>query len=91
MHSYGDIVVASQCLRDVLQANIIGRETRRSHCAQSSAQVGARRFIFSHVQLRTKLANPVMCYAPGLPQKGIRSLTYIVITRSREEAAGNKS
>jgi len=49
MHSYGDIVVASKRPRDVFQANIIGGETRRSQCAESSTQAGARRFVFSHV------------------------------------------
>src|SRR6266702_3737912 len=91
MHSYGDIIVARKCPRDVLEANVIGRETRRSQNAQSSTQVGARRFVFSRVQLRTKVANPLICYAPGLPQQGIRPLTNIVVTHSREEAVGNKS
>jgi len=36
MHSNGNIVVASKCPRDVFQANVIGRETRRSQNAQSS-------------------------------------------------------
>jgi len=49
MHSYGDIVVARKHPRDVFQANIIGRKTRRSQCAESSTQAGARRFVFSHV------------------------------------------
>src|SRR6266702_3306950 len=49
MHSCGDIVVTSKRPRHVFQANIIGRETRRSQCAESSTQVGARCFVFSHV------------------------------------------
>ena len=49
MHSYPDMVVAGKYRRDVFQANIVSRETRRGQCAQSSAEVGARHFVFGRV------------------------------------------
>ena len=83
IHSYGDIVIASKRLRDVFQGNVVRSETCCGQRAQSSTQVGAGRLVFGLVKLRTKLVNPLVRYAPGLPKQLNRSLTDIgIISRS---------
>jgi hypothetical protein len=91
MHSNGNVAVVRKCPRDVLEANIVSGETRRTQNAQSTTQIDAQFLFFSLFQLRTKLLDPLMCYAPRLPQQGMRLLTDIGITCSREQAASNRS
>ena len=83
MHGYGDIVIANKRPRDVFQGDVVRRETCCSQRAQSSMQVIARRLVFGHVDLRTKLVNPLVHDVPCLPKQLICSLTDIGIISRR--------